>query len=415
VASIVSAAPRGHDGTSPAAGPPIGPQRRRRRFARPRRSGRWLRRAVIAAGAVITVVGLLAGVALVGAVRTPGNDPFKAKLADWLRDHGGSGIVTSLENVYFDHQQPAKGGTPAGLNSVPVTEAPASTPAAPTPTTATSPIPADIAPIVSPPLAGEGHWTPTGPAVAGRPGIYVAQFRADDQYTSQITSAVWIDPAVLRVRLVPGSREPGGQWSVPPAVVGDATRTIAAAFNGGFRFHDAKGGFYFDGREAVPLTPGAASVVIYRDGHLDIRAWDPATGTTPDVEGVLQNLTLLVDNGQIDPAVSHNDTRAWGATLKGSIAVARSGIGITARGELLYVAGPALTARSLAESLQRAGAVRGMTLDINPEWVTFNLYEHPDPADPLVVTGAKLYPDMQRPGDRYLSAESRDFFTVSTQ
>jgi hypothetical protein len=361
------------------------------------------------------VVSLLVGVAVVGAVRTPGNDPFKAKLADWLRDHGGSGIVTSLENVYFDRQQPPKGGQPSGLNTVPTTEAAPAAPVPATPATAGVPAPVDIAPIVQPALDGEGHWTPTGPTVGERPGMYVAQFRADDQYTSQITSAVWVDPAVLRVRLVPGSREPGGQFSVPPAVVGDATATIAAAFNGGFRFHDAKGGFYFDNRVAVPLQGGAASMVIYRDGHLDIRAWDPASGTTPDVEAVLQNLTLLVDDGAIDPAVSHNDTRAWGATLKGSIAVARSGIGVTAKGELIYVAGPALTARSLAESLQRAGAVRGMTLDINPEWVTFNLYQHLDPTNPLAVTATKLYPEMQRPAERYLSEESRDFFTISTR
>jgi len=60
--------------------------------------------------------------------------------------------------------------------------------------------------------------------------------------------------------------------------------------------------------------------------------------------------------------------------------------------------------------------VRGMTLDINPEWVTFNFYTHPDPAHPTWVTGAKLYPQMQRPADRYLgpTEESRDFFSVST-
>jgi hypothetical protein len=93
--------------------------------------------------------------------------------------------------------------------------------------------------------------------------------------------------------------------------------------------------------------------------------------------------------------------------------VPRSGIGITANGALVYVAGPALTARSLAESLQRAGAVRAMTLDINPEWVTFNFYSHPA-GQPLDVTGTKLYPEMQRPADRYLPPEweARDFFEV---
>jgi hypothetical protein len=95
--------------------------------------------------------------------------------------------------------------------------------------------------------------------------------------------------------------------------------------------------------------------------------------------------------------------------------VARSGIGSTASGALVYVAGPALTARSLAESLQRAGAVRAMALDINPEWVTFNFFSHPNPAALSLVNAAKLYPQMQRPADRYLgpTRESRDFFTVS--
>lgn len=55
-----------------------------------------------------------------------------------------------------------------------------------------------------------------------------------------------------------------------------------------------------------------------------------------------------------------------------------------------------------------------MTLDINPEWVTFNFYEH-SPANPDVVTATKLYPQMQWPATRYLgpTRESRGFFTVS--
>ena len=108
-----------------------------------------------------------------------------------------------------------------------------------------------------------------------------------------------------------------------------------------------------------------------------------------------------------------HDTHIWGATLGANTVVARSGIGVTATGALVYVAGPALTARSLAESLQRAGAVRAMTLDINPEWVTFNFFEHGPTGK---ITCRKLYPRMQRPAARYLgpTRESRDFFAVST-
>jgi hypothetical protein len=244
--------------------------------------------------------------------------------------------------------------------------------------------------------------------------MYVAQFRADQVYTSQITSAVWIDPSALRVTLVPGASEPGGAWTQTPNISGPGRATAVAAFNGGFRFQDAHGGFYLNGRQAVPLQTGAASLVIQANGMVDVGTWGQEVTMTPDVQAVLQNLVPIVDHGQPAPAATYGDTKLWGATLGATTVVARSGVGVTASGALLYVAGPALTARSLAESLQRAGAVRAMTLDINPEWVTFNFYQH-DPAQPNVITPAKLYPQMQRPATRYLgpTRESRDFFTVS--
>ena len=165
----------------------------------------------------------------------------------------------------------------------------------------------------------------------------------------------------------------------------------------------------------MPLRAGAASVVIYDTGTVDIGRWGSQVTMTPQVHAVLQNLVPLVDDAQVATNASYSDTHLWGSTLGANTVVARSGIGVTATGALLYVAGPALTARSLAESLQRAGAVRAMALDINPEWVTFNFYDHPDPANPAQITPSKLYPSMIRPANRYLgpTRESRDFFTIS--
>ena len=56
-----------------------------------------------------------------------------------------------------------------------------------------------------------------------------------------------------------------------------------------------------------------------------------------------------------------------------------------------------------------------MTLDINPSWVTFNFYDHPVAGQPGLVVGRKLIDAMQRPADRYLGAESRDFVMISTR
>jgi hypothetical protein len=365
---------------------------------------------------VVFLAGALTAWSAVAAYTTPGNESFSAKWSDWLRAHGAGSLVSQFESYYFNAHQPAKGGHPKSLNQV-VPAAPAAAPVtAPVPS-----IPAGLAPpapvglIVSPALAGEGQWQPVGPLIHGRPAMYEAQFRADGVYTSEITTAVWMDSTQLRISLVPGLREPGGTWAHPPYITPAEAPSVVAAFNGGFRFQDAHGGFYLDGRTAVPLVPGAASLVMYKDGRVDVGAWGTEVAMTPNVAAVMQNLVPMVDQGQVAASASYYDHRVWGATLNTSTVVARSGVGVTASGALVYVAGPALTAKTLAESLQRAGAVRAMTLDINPEWVTFNIYSHPDVTQPGVVTGSKLYPQMQRSADRYLgpTQESRDFVEVA--
>ncbi|MDQ6783102.1 MAG: phosphodiester glycosidase family protein [Actinomycetota bacterium] len=372
---------------------------------------RWPLRVV---ATMVILVGLFASASVVGALTTPGNANFKAKWADWLRAQHGGIVVNPLERWYYSSQVPARGGRLRALNTVPRASTDSLAQPAPVPHL---PPPSPVPLVVTPGLAGEGRWQPTGPLVDGHPGMYAAQYRADTLYTGQITTAVWIDPTALRVQLVPGSQEPGGAWSQQPDLAGGAAAAAVGAFNGGFRFSDAQGGFYLDGRTAVPLRPGAASVVVYNDGRVNIGAWGSEVTMSPDVRSVLQNLVPLVDNGQPAPDATYHDSRIWGATLGASTVVARSGIGVTATGALIYVAGPALTAKTLAESLQRAGAVRAMTLDINPEWVTFNLFNHPNAKDPSQVDASKLYPQMQRRATRYLgpTRESRDFFTVSTR
>jgi hypothetical protein len=363
---------------------------------------------------LILILMVLVGVSLIGALRTHGNQSFEAKWADWLRSHHMSALANDIENYYYQHHVPPRGGTPSHLNAIPT---PPRSVRPRTTVPATLPhlrVPASVPLVVSPGLPGEGQWRPAGVLVRGLPAMYVAQFRADSVYTSQITSAVWIDPTLLRIALVPGAQEPGGTWPQPPDITGSALATAIAAFNGGFRMQDAHGGFYLDGRTAVPLRPGAESMVIYSNGRVAMGTWDTEVSMAANVTAVMQNLVPIVDNGLPAPDATYADAQIWGATLGAHTVVARSGIGVTASGALVYVAGPALTARSLAESLQRAGAVRAMTLDINPEWVTFNFFQH-SPTNPTLISASKLYPQMQRPATRYLGPEreSRYFFTVS--
>ena len=381
----------------------------------PKRRTTWtpLRIGLAVTAAVLLLIGSLGAWSVIGAATTRGNESFSAKWADWMRAHGLGSLVSSFENYYYTSHQPHKGGQPKGLN--PIVKAQTEPTAAAAKAKPMLPAPSPVPLVVSPSLPGEGQWQPIGPVTGGHAAMYEAQFRADTVFTSEITTAVWMDPLELRVAMVPGLTEPGGTWSHPPYITPAEAPKVLAAFNGGFRFQDAHGGFYLDGRTSVPLVAGAASLVIYRDGRVNVGTWGQEINMTPDVSAVLQNLVPMVDHGQISPAATYSDARVWGSTLGAKVVVARSGVGVTANGALIYVAGPALTAKTLAEALQRAGAVRAMTLDINPEWVTFNIFTHPDPTNPGVVTGTRLYPQMQRSSDRYLfpTDESRDFFEVS--
>ena len=99
---------------------------------------------------------------------------------------------------------------------------------------------------------------------------------------------------------------------------------------------------------------------------------------------------------------------SWGATLGGGLYVWRSGIGVTANGDFVYVIGDSLSARTLAEIMLRAGVVQGMQLDINRWWVSYMWYQ-PDKTGRIWPKKPVPYP---RPAYRYQQEASRDFFAV---
>ena len=98
------------------------------------------------------------------------------------------------------------------------------------------------------------------------------------------------------------------------------------------------------------------------------------------------------------------------ATLGGGYYVWRSGLGITKDGRIIYVYGPALDVQDLADLLQRAGAVEGMQLDINPYWMKYEYYNaNSHPSDPTPVN---LLPNQQQSAYSYYSTYTRDFTAV---
>jgi hypothetical protein len=347
----------------------------------------------------VTVAILVGGgaVSYVSAILAPSNVGFGVRSVEWLRDNGGAWLVNDIEKLYYSINAPAKGGPP--LRALPRVGLASGGAAA-------AYEPPAMTPVISPPLPGEGTWQRTGPLVGGVPPLLVTTFRPDPAYPQLVAGVAWLDHSRTAVALYPGRYEPPstshrGVMEVPPQVRGD----LLATFNSGFKLEDSNGGFVAFGRVHAPLRPGLATVIGFADGGVDVQAWAGGPQPGPQVVFARQNLPLILDNGQLNPSLS--DGPVWGATLGNAIRVWRSGIGVDGHGNLLYAAADNQTVTSLAQILQRAGAVRAMELDINYEWVSFNYYGSPGAAG-----AAKLLPGMSRPVTRYLSPDDRDFFAI---
>ncbi|MHB1988863.1 MAG: phosphodiester glycosidase family protein [Acidimicrobiales bacterium] len=342
-----------------------------------------------------------------------------ARFAEWARYHGAGTPVAWIENFYYAHNPPPVGGRPPRGSIPPPTSSASRAVAAPK-SAGLAPLatPPPIKPIATPPIPGEGQWHAAGRLVDGVPAVYESFLRPDAIHTSLVAGVAWLDTKLLRATLYSGSIIPGGgPYKYTAPVEPKAARSLVAAFNAGFLMSNAEGGYYTQGRTIFPLRNGAASVVVYQNGSVNIGAWGSDVRMAPNVVAVRQNLRLLVNNGRPVPGLNPYDNSVWGATLGGADDVWRSGLGQTANGALVYVAGPGLNITSLAALLVRAGAVRGMELDINTDWVDFASFR-PATSGGLAspANGRNLLSDMVGQPDRYFASWwARDFFTMSAR
>jgi hypothetical protein len=186
---------------------------------------------------------------------------------------------------------------------------------------------------------------------------------------------------------------------------------LLATLNGGFKYADGAFGLMTDGKVYVPPQPNAATIAITKSGRLLLGAW----GTDPQLKSTNKNLVawrqnagLLINDGHISTLAQ--DGASWGGTILNSEYTWRSGLGITAQGNLIYAAGNALVPETLGKALKAAGAITAMELDINPFWTRAFLY-HQEKSG--VLTTSKLSTDMHGTGKEYLTGDQRDFFYLT--
>jgi hypothetical protein len=347
-------------------------------------------------------------------ISEPSNSSLGVRTVEWLRDHGAAGLVAKIESTYYALTAPSKGGPTlrslprvgygGGATATRSRESPGSATGSGQATTAAY-RPPNVAPLIRPALEGEGVWRATRPGFESSPPVLITTLRNQPEYPRVVAGLAWIDTERTTVTLNPGRQEPSvsiprGTMDLPPGRRGK----LLASFNSGFKLQDARGGFALNGHTYATMHNGSATLVGYTDGRVDVVDWSNGPSAPASVAFARQNLPLIVNEGRTSPNLDNGE---WGATVGNAVLVWRSGIGVDARGNLIYAAGDNQTVRSLANTLIHAGAIRAMELDINSYWVSFIDYGAPEAGNPT-----NLLPDMNRSASRYLEPDDRDFFAV---
>jgi len=269
-------------------------------------------------------------------------------------------------------------------------------------TTTTLPSPPSVCSVTS-----CSTWKNPEPWSGATPSVMTTVFTPFTAQPTVRAYAAWINTSTTNIALYPGYKGPGPS-SLPrgPQMVPTAARSrLLATFNSGFYESDAAAGFFTHNTLYFPMVRGTATLIQYKNGSVDIKAWDGGKRPGADVLMARQNLPLLVNDSL--PTKSASNNALWGLTLHGAAAVWRTALGIDAQGSLIYVAAPAQTAQSLALIMSKIHVVRAMELDINPAWPIFVTYANRGAKSPSLFV-----PNPNQISTRFLYSSTKDFFAV---
>ncbi len=261
--------------------------------------------------------------------------------------------------------------------------------------------------------AGEGMWRNIPLSLFPGSVVLADTFINPDPIRPYaFVTIVQMDMSRLRLFSVAGTQEPGGKVGKPgPGVVPKNVQdqgTLVAAFDGGFQYRDGQYGMIVGSTTYLPLKKDLATLIGYNDGSLAITKY-VGQKLGGNISFIRQNCPILIENGVIETQNQANK-KLWGRTVTSGIYTWRSGIGITAKGNLIFAVGNSLVPSTLAAALASAGAVNAMQLDINPYWVRFNVFNNYNNG---VYSHSSVMSGVFDGSYNYLHGYQKDFFYVT--
>jgi hypothetical protein len=305
--------------------------------------------------------------------------------------------------------------------------------------------PPPMEPMLDSPLQGEGKWgsLEKDPFVARNPGApcpFVFSFIRTDRKRmySQVFVTLW-DPRQVELHAMSGTVEPisatgeTGPGQVPrdPKIL----KRFIGGFNGGFQAIHGEFGMMAERTLYLPPKPYAATVAELDDGSTAFGSWPETAEVPSNVVSFRQNMTALVEHGDLNPWKRH----WWGGLPPGwteESRTVRSGLCMTKEGFVGYFYGASVDPDVLGLAMQRARCIYGIHLDMNPGHTGLEYYRT-GPKGSLPIPNRRLDGEWEARGavpgvqnwefmsrrmikfmalmnfPRYVNVESRDFFYLT--
>ncbi len=277
----------------------------------------------------------------------------------------------------------------------------------------------------SPALQGEGVWESSGSPRdgRGRPLVYKTFYRPSVDFPNAVVYMMVIDMSMTTMRYYVGSQEPAASKG-NSEVEQDMRSKILAVTNAMWMQRHSKGaGAIFRGKPMYPMLSGMATLIVYKDGSVDIREWTPDIPVEL-VQDARQLRHLIVKDGMVVQSVLRKgrleDSEiglgfllgGGGKDLDGKHAwfvAHRSAFGIRDDGNLVFAIGHHIGSKDMAKALVLAGCERGIHGDANPDNIVANLYIRDIFGN--MVRKAKLSPEQANYTlNRYDDSYAKDFF-----
>ncbi len=277
----------------------------------------------------------------------------------------------------------------------------------------------------SPRLPGEGVWESSGSPrdSAGRPMAYKTFYRPSVDFPNAIVYMMVVDMSKTFMQYYVGSQEPGAPLAASEVESDMRSRIMAVTNAMWMQRHSNGAGAIFRGKVVYPMVNGMATLIVYKDGSVDVREWSSEIpiGLVRDAR---QLRHLIVKDGMVVQSVVRNGRKedaeiGLGFLLGGGgkdqdgkhfwFVAHRSAFGIRKDGNVVFAIGHHIGTKDLAKALVLAGCERGIHADANPHNIVGNLYLRDSYGN--LVRKLKLSPEQAKYTlERYEDAYSKDFF-----